>query len=921
MKLRYIRVAARMRELQEAHMSGRPGWHELARWARGGCRLRRLSALLLYPALLSLAALAACNGGGSVNIANSQAVDPATVDYPLFYVKRTVPTNTNGTLVQDDLEIMSNALPSADLYMRATASVSSAETNITARVTGGAAAAGQFWDVKDVDTSADGTLVVFAMRGPLTPKEDLTKAPGWRIYQYTIATDTLAPVINPADDPDPPTVNDVSPHYLPDGRIVFSTTRQDQAQGVLLDQGDPQFSELDEARSEQTFVLEVMNPDGTGLHEITFNQSHDRDATVLADGRVLWSRWDNMPAAGRNQMSLYSANPDGTDLELYYGANSHDTGTNNSVIEFVHPHQMQNGSILAIMRQFTDVDDGGNLVIIDGAHFVDDTQPLLAYSTLTGPAQTPATPNDVVTVPGPSPGGRFISAYPLQDGTGRILVSWSECRLLDTTQTPPTIVPCTGAALAAPNAQSALPLYSVFMFDPSQNTFAPVMQPVEGVMVTDVAVGQPRPVPTIIPDQVAGVTLNQNWVNAGVGAIDIRSVYDFDGVDTAHPNIATLANPALTPASERPARFVRLEKAVSIPPQTLVNLADTAFGASDYMIEILGYAPIEPDGSVQIEVPAQVAFRISVLDANARRVTPVQGVWLQVQPGELVSCNGCHLPQAGAQHPLSHGRSGLFHSAWAGATTAGAPFPNTISSPTPTMAGTTLEPFIPQSVGETMAEARMAWSCANDVPPCAQMMPSVDVIYTDVWTNPAVATPNPPIFYRYEDTTEFSTPFPTSALCITAWAANCRIQINYPEHIQPLWDAARPNPPVAGVNHTCTQAGCHSPVNAMGAAALPAGNLDLTHSANAAPPYTSYQQLLSTHTAVIMGAQQTFGPYLNAGSANGGLSAQFLDRFATGSGSTHAGYLSPAELRLLSEWLDIGAQYYNNPFDPTVPVN
>ena len=63
------------------------------------------------------------------------------------------------------------------------------------------------------------------------------------------------------------------------------------------------------------------------------------------------------------------------------------------------------------------------------------------------------------------------------------------------------------------------------------------------------------------------------------------------------------------------------------------------------------------------------------------------------------------------------------------------------------------------------------------------------------------------------------------------------------------------------------------------------------------------------------------GPYLNAGSANGGLSTTFLNRFATGSGSTHAGYLSPAELRLLSEWLDIGAQYFNNPFDPKVPVN
>jgi hypothetical protein len=31
--------------------------------------------------------------------------------------------------------------------------------------------------------------------------------------------------------------------------------------------------------------------------------------------------------------------------------------------------------------------------------------------------------------------------------------------------------------------------------------------------------------------------------------------------------------------------------------------------------------------------------------------------------------------------------------------------------------------------------------------------------------------------------------------------------------------------------------------------------------------------------------------------------------------STHQGLLSPAELRVLTEWIDIGAQYDNNPFD------
>src|SRR5882762_5053369 len=511
LELRYIHRRRKVRVAGEAHMNAQRGRHNLRRCTLRAITLPRLGAAMLTAALA--AALGACSGGGSVNIANSQLSDPATVDFPIFYVKRQVPMNSNGTVLQDDLRVLRDALPSADLYKRATASPSATETNITARLTAGAR-----WDVKDVDTSADGTRVVFAMRGPLAVNQDPKKPPSWRIYEYVITSDTLRAVIDPATDP---TVNDVSPHYLPDGRIVFSSTRQTQSQATLLDENKPQFAAQDEDRNEPAFVLEVMNADGTGVHQISFNQSHDRDATVLANGRVLWSRWDHAP--GKDAMHLYSANPDGTDLELYYGANSHMTGTNNTVVEFVQPREMQDGRILALMRQYTDVDLGGNLVIIDGTHFVENTQPLAANAALTGPAQTPATTNDVRTIPGPSPGGRFASAYPLQDGTGRTLVSWSQCRLLDTTQTPPAIVPCTPTALAAPNPQTAPPLYSLWMLDPQKNTFMPIDQPVEGVMVTDVAVTQPRALPNIIPYTVSLVALSQNPVNITVDPSSITS--------------------------------------------------------------------------------------------------------------------------------------------------------------------------------------------------------------------------------------------------------------------------------------------------------------------------------------------------------------------------------------------------------------
>jgi hypothetical protein len=53
--------------------------------------------------------------------------------------------------------------------------------------------------------------------------------------------------------------------------------------------------------------------------------------------------------------------------------------------------------------------------------------------------------------------------------------------------------------------------------------------------------------------------------------------------------------------------------------------------------------------------------------------------------------------------------------------------------------------------------------------------------------------------------------------------------------------------------------------------------------------------------------------------AGANASGAFFSRFDAG--GTHAGYLTPAELRLIAEWLDLGAQYFNNPFDPTVPLN
>ena len=53
--------------------------------------------------------------------------------------------------------------------------------------------------------------------------------------------------------------------------------------------------------------------------------------------------------------------------------------------------------------------------------------------------------------------------------------------------------------------------------------------------------------------------------NSGVGLLDISSVYDVDGIDTATPNIAGVSDPGQAPFYARPYRFIRIQKAVEIP--------------------------------------------------------------------------------------------------------------------------------------------------------------------------------------------------------------------------------------------------------------------------------------------------------------------------------------------------------------------
>jgi hypothetical protein len=704
----------------------------------------------------------------------------------------------------------------------------------------------------------------------------------------------------------------------------------------------------------------VMDTLGNNMQQLTFNQAHDMDSAFLPNGQIVFSRWDS--AATTDHVALYRMNPDGSGVELLYGKQNSTHARGNNLagtinpppIQFLMPRLFPNGQLGALVRPFTGTDNGGDLVMIDYANYVEFEQPSSPNGG-TGPGHTRATPAIAVsTAPGRSPGGRFRSVFPLSDGSNRLLVSWSQCRVTN----GDTVLPCTAQNLAiTPALPEAQPLYGIYIYDLSANTQLPIVVPEEGVIMADVVAAAPRTSPPLILDRIGGVDYASQLDTQASGIIDIRSVYDIRGEDTTTGGIGPLRNPATTTAAQRPARFLRIEKAVSLPNNMVRNIRRSSFSPIEgnegrFMREIIGYAPIEPDGSVRVKVPANVAFQVSILDENGRRISAnvvgrsdLHRNWLQLRPGQTLSCNGCHTPAPGTPG-TSHGRLGAYGSANPGlpANTGGI-FPNTVA----TLFG---------DFGQTMAQVRAQRMCPLNFGSSA-CSPSVNMVFYDYWTDPVAAdrAADAPFGYCYTATatdvridpadtnityncadagptsnaTALTTPTPVRDSCETNWASQCRVIINYVTHIQPLWEEDRlvdPMDPLS-TNNACLT--CHTPTDAMNAPRVPAGQLDLrgTQDADELDHLISYRNLLFERVAQELNDNMTalqdiclqrdpdtdvcilfdtVPAPMNALNARG-------SRFFTAiNDATHAGFMTPAELRLISEWLDIGAQYYNDPF-------
>ena len=191
--------------------------------------------------------------------------------------------------------------------------------------------------VADVDLHFDGTRMVFSMLGSHNR---------WQIWECLTDGSGLRQV-SPGTEPD---VDNYDPCYLPDGRIIFASTRV--FQGVPCVSGGSSVANLF-----------TMNADGSGIRQLCFDQDHNWCPTVLNNGRILYTRWEYSDTPHYFTRILMHMNPDGTGQTEFYGSNSY---WPNSLF-YARPLPGSASKVVAVVSGHHGVPRMGELVVLDSA--------------------------------------------------------------------------------------------------------------------------------------------------------------------------------------------------------------------------------------------------------------------------------------------------------------------------------------------------------------------------------------------------------------------------------------------------------------------------------------------------------------------------------------------------------------------------
>lgn len=444
------------------------------------------------------------------------------------------------------------------------------------------------------DVSYDGKRVLFAYckfyaasHGiqDKVNKENLPEDTFYKIYEMNVDGTGMRRLTHGKYD-------DFDVRYLPDGQIVFLSTRKGQAIQVgqcsasaTADTADLPDSYVrcggGNSRPVPVFTLHLMDGDGGNLRPMSAFENFEWTPSVSNDGRVIYARWDYIDRHNGPFMSLWSTNADGTNPQLVYG---NFTTKPQCVFE---ARSVPNSTKLVFTAAAHHSNMGGSLVLLDRTRGTEFERPL---ERLTPEVCFPETEG--------WPEHYYANPYPLSEEF--FLVSWSDCRL-----PRHTFLPDEG------NPRNPLGIYLYDAFGNLELLF----RDAEIASMYPLAVRK-RPKPPVRPYLA-------DWDADQEGHFLLQDVYrGLEGVERGS---------------------IKRLRIVGVPPKVQPHMNNPVLGVSreDPGKFVLGTVPVEEDGSACFHVPSGLSVFFQALDQDGLTVQTMRSL-TYVQPNTTLSCIGCH---------------------------------------------------------------------------------------------------------------------------------------------------------------------------------------------------------------------------------------------------------------------------------------
>lgn len=326
----------------------------------------------------------------------------------------------------------------------------------------------------------------------------------------------------------------------------------------------------------------LYNPDNKNLRRLTFDQDANWNPVVMNNGRVMYTRWEYTDLTHYYSRIVMHMNPDGTENKALYGSGAMFP---NSIFD-VQPIPGKGSAFVGIISGHHGTPRAGRLILFDPAKGRKSTYGMLQEIPFKNRPIKEEIKDKLVDEAWP----KFVKPMPLNDKYFLV------------------------AAKLSPNS-----LWGIYLVDVFDNVTCIIEGEDEGY-ISPILVKKTT-IPPVIPDRVK---LDQKEAT-----FFIQDIYEGEGLR------------GIPRGTVKELRLHAYEYAY-VKTRSDHNWHGIQSGWD--IKRLLGTVPVEEDGSVIFKAPANTPISIQPLDKDGVAIQWMRS-WVTGQPGEVVSCIGCHEDQ------------------------------------------------------------------------------------------------------------------------------------------------------------------------------------------------------------------------------------------------------------------------------------